>query len=460
MKKKLITNGFILLFLSMFLTLSVNAQDPANMPRFGKDSANAVVKLSLYQEFYSQWKASKYKSPSVNDALVSWRWLFKNAPKASENLYINGKKIYKHLLSKAKDKNRKEGIIDTLLLIYDQRMKYFPTNRKGKDQVGKILGYKGIELAQARPSEHEQIFDILSESVKKCGNKSQSAVLVYYFRSAIGKVKDGKADKTLIVDTYDQVSNIIDFNLKKYKDNKKRLGNWENVKGNIENSFEPYATCEDLTSIYQKKYDEASDNVEVLEKITTILSKKDCVDSQLFLEATKKLHALKPSAASAEKMGKMLYKKENYDEAVKYFEQAIELYDNNDDKIDVYKMLAGIAQMRNQYSKTRSYAYKVLELNPNDGMMYIIIGDLYASSAAKCGDNELTSKVAYLAAVDKYIKARNVDASVKDEANKRIATYSRYFPRKETVFFYGLKTGEPYKVGCWINENTTIRTAD
>ncbi len=439
MKKKLITNGLIFLF-GLFFTFNAQSQDVKNMPRFGKDSITAITKLSLYQEFYSQWKASKYKSnSSINDALNSWRWLFDNAPKASENLYINGKRMYQHLLSKCKDKSKKEKLIDTLMLIYDQRAKYFPIDRKGRNQVGKILGYKGIDLAQARPAEHEQIFDILSKSVQERGNSSQSAVLVYLFRSAIGKVKDGKADKTLIVDTYDKVSNIIDHNLKKYKNKKKYYGTWENVKGNIENSFEPYATCEDLTGIYQKKFEENPDNVELLEKITTILSKKDCADTPLFLDATQKLHELKPSAESAKKMGKMLYVKKDYDQAVQYLKQAAELYTEPQDKADVFKMLAGISQLRKQYANARSYAYKVLEINPNDGAMYLIIGDLYATTAADCGGNELTSKVAYWAAVDKYAKAKRVDASVADEANKRIRTYSKYFPKKETIFFYGLR---------------------
>lgn len=50
---------------------------------------------------------------------------------------------------------------------------------------------------------------------------------------------------------------------------------------------------------------------------------------------------------------------------------------------------------------------------------------MYASSAASCGgSDEIASRVGYWAAVDKFIKARSVDPSVADDANKGIDTYS------------------------------------
>ena len=48
------------------------------------------------------------------------------------------------------------------------------------------------------------------------------------------------------------------------------------------------------------------------------------------------------------------------------------------------------------------------------------IGDLYALSANSCGDNDLTKKVAYWAAVDKYKKAKAVDPEMTDEMNELI----------------------------------------
>ena len=460
MKRSIILTGLAILF-SVLLSNNLQAQeDTKQIPKYGKDSVKTLTKLSLYQEFYNQWKRDGYKGTAINDALDSWRWLLDNAPRASQNMYIHGSKMYRYLIKKADTEKRKEGLLDTLMTIYDKRLTYFPTDSKGRSQEGKILGYKGVDLYQFAPDRVDEVYDILGRSVSLREEDSQSAVLVYYFRTAIQKYKNGDADKSIIVDTYDEISEIVDENLDKYADNKRYRGMWENVKGNIENSFEPYATCEDLTRIYRVKFEENPEDTELLDKITNILENKNCDDTDLFFETTKKLHELKPTAESAKKMGRMLLAEENYDEAINYLKESTELFEDDVEKADAYKILANIYSMREQFVTARKYAYKSLELIPKDGKLYIMIGDMYASSADQCGNNDLTSKVAYWAAVDKYQKAKQIDNTVADEANNRIKTYKQYFPRKETIFFHDLEEGESYEVDCWINETTTVRASN
>jgi hypothetical protein len=80
-------------------------------------------------------------------------------------------------------------------------------------------------------------------------------------------------------------------------------------------------------------------------------------------------------------------------------------------------------------------------------------------SANSCGDNDLTKKVAYWAAVDKYNKAKAIEPDMADEMNELIRRYSPYFPPAEVLFFYNLEEGDTYEIGCWINEKTIIRAA-
>ena len=130
------------------------------------------------------------------------------------------------------------------------------------------------------------------------------------------------------------------------------------------------------------------------------------------------------------------------------------------DKVDdAYIFLAEAYKAQTNYPRARQMALKAAELNPGWGMPYLFIGDLYAISAKDCGDNDLTKKVAYWAAVDKYYKAKKVDSELTEIANKKINTYKIYFPQTEVLFFYNLNEGESYTVGCWINEATTIRAA-
>ena len=448
MKKKIILLAGLLL--SVMMANEILAQESTG--KYGSDSISCIQNNSLYYEFYKQWKKSGYKNESWNDALPSWRWVFLNCPKSTINIYLHGEKLIKHLIKITSDKAIKEKYIDTLMMGYDKRIKYF-----GKD--GYVLGKKGVDLYKLRPSAYEQSYNILKKSIEMQGNKSQGPTLIYYFRSAEKMVKAEKSEKSVLLDIYDQSSEIIDYNIANAKNDKKKKS-WENVKGNLELSIEPYASCEDLIDMFTPKFEKSPDDIELLKKITKKLDKRNCTKSDLFFQATENLHQAEPTANSAELMGKMYIKKENYSKAAEYLKQAITLSEDNNDKADIHYLLANVYFQMKQYSNARSQCYSAIKLRPNDGKPYILIGDMYVATAKSCGDNDLTKTVAFWVAVDKYKKAKSVDSSVAESANSKIKTYSQYFPATETIFFYDLKKGDPYKVECWINETTTVRTSD
>ncbi|MCD4680230.1 MAG: hypothetical protein K8S00_07565, partial [Bacteroidales bacterium] len=128
---------------------------------------------------------------------------------------------------------------------------------------------------------------------------------------------------------------------------------------------------------------------------------------------------------------------------------------------DSYLFLASRLFQQKDISADRSYAHKAAKIRLGVGLPFLLIGDIYATSAKSSGSNALTARVAYWAAVDKYVKAKSIDKdiSIKEDALKKISMYSKQFPNSETIFFYNLKEGDPYKVECWINENTIVRAA-
>ena len=465
-KQILLTMKTIRLFLLPFtipliLVMGTGAISTAQVkdkgPKYGQDSAACVMEISLYREFFKQWKNSDYTSVSVNDAVRHWRWVFKNCPMGTENTYLDGVKMYGYFIKSEPDNARKELLIDTLLMIYDQRIVYFPNHYKtGLSQEGNILGRKGVDLYQWRPSASEEVYNILKRSIDLDGNQAQSAVIVYYFRTAIELVNSNKIGKDVLIDLFDQLMEIVEYNI---QHNTKEKSDFESVKSNLELSVEPYANCEDLIPIFRKKFEAQGDtNPELLRKIVNMLDKKNCTTDPLYFDATVKLYELEPDPESAFLIGRMLYKKNDYSKAMGYLLQATEMADTNS-RADCYLLLADAYRNMRDYPKSRSYAYKCAELRPGDGNPYIMIGDLYASSADNCGDDEIGKKAAYWAAVDKYYKAKSVDPSLEQVANERISSYSRGFPAMERLFFHDLKEGDSYTVGCWINETTTVRAS-
>ena len=107
----------VALFLGM--SLSANAQG-----KYGKDSAECVSHLNFYKDYLKQG--------SMNDAATQWRGALKFCPgTASQNFYIDGRKIYKSLISKnAGNAELKQSLVDTVMLIHKLRMQNFPKSRE------------------------------------------------------------------------------------------------------------------------------------------------------------------------------------------------------------------------------------------------------------------------------------------------------------------------------------------
>jgi tetratricopeptide (TPR) repeat protein len=437
------------------------ASPQEGIPKYGQDSVSCVMNISLYREFFRQWRASNYESPVFKDIVGPWRWVFQNCPLGSENTYVDGVKIIQYRIENEKNEAVKAKLIDTLMMVYDQRIQYFPNHfRTGAPQKGAIMGRKGVDLFTYDQERYEESYKILKESVEIEGDAADGTVLIYYFRSVIRMARKAKVDTAAIVDVYDQVIDILDHNITRLtkEGDTKWVENYRNFKGNIEATFEPFATCVDLVRVYKNKLNKTPEDVELLKKITSLLDRRNCTDDPLYLDASVRLHRLQSSPESAYNIGRLMLREEKYSEAVQYLEEATKSEDT-DRATNSYKLLAETLRALKNYPKARQMALKAIELNPNDGAAYITIGDIYAASAKDCGDNEFTSRVAYWAAVDKYNQARRVDPSQADNASRRIATYSVYFPSLETIFFYGYEEGKTYTVDCWFKEETIIRAS-
>ena len=202
-----------------------------------------------------------------------------------------------------------------------------------------------------------------------------------------------------------------------------------------------------------------SGNLEMLGKVMKLYRHVGCTESDVYFAAAESSHKLQPTAESAAGCAAMSAKKGNYKDALAYYDQAAELAEDADDKANyLYNNAVYAFNNLSQYSVARQYARRSLEVKPDQGRCYLLIGLMYASS--KPFDDAVLNKSVFWAAVDKFVKAKTVDPSVTDEANKLINSYSKYFPTTEEIFFNagaGMVKGKPYTVGGWIGETTICR---
>ncbi len=438
-----------LIFTAVFTMAVSQIKAQETMKKYGEDSIQCITHTSLYREFYKQ--------DSYTDALPHWRWVFNNCPLASQNVYIDGVRMMSTKLADAKSKKIRDAYIDTIMMIYDQRIQYFGDSPYSR--AGMVMGRQGLELEYYRPSDTMRVYNLLRKSIELEGLESEAITVSRYFINVSNLVQSKRFPVDSIAEAYDKLGDLADRKMEYIKGDAKEIANWEEVITLLDTQFEPYATCDEIEKIYTKKFNQSPNDTLLLKKITRLLDKKDCTDRELFYLATENLHKARPSGQSAYLMGKLSLIKGDISKAESYFVESIPNLDDTRKGITLY-YLAKINYDQKRYSEARSYALKSLAVNPSDGKCYILIGNMYAASASGCGGgDEIGSRAGYWAAVDKFVQARNVDPSVADDANKSIAIYSAYFPTRERLFFNDVKEGSSYNVGCWIGESTIVRAA-
>ena len=110
---------------------------------------------------------------------------------------------------------------------------------------------------------------------------------------------------------------------------------------------------------------------------------------------------------------------------------------------------------RGSKSQARSYAQKAINANASNGKAYLLIANLYASSANACGSTPFEKRAIYWKAANMARKAGRVDPSLSGRANKSAASYSAKAPSKTDIFNSG-KAGQTISFSCWVGGSVKV----
>ncbi len=456
----------IALLLGLFSTQSIgqvpdtiDLSNPVkpDIPQYGEDSIACGNNFSLYREDYRSYQRQEEMGDTeaaedyLFNALPAWRYVFNNCPVMSQNIYRDGARIMEYLYENADDSD-KPAYADSLMMVYDQRLIMYGH----LEGAGSILGRKANAHMNYKRGHEEETFELFELAYKYTEEGDYEApILFYHLLSAVNLFRTGKAEKEVIVITYDKVSRVYRREINKGGDG---ASAFKTLEPRIERLFEPFANCEDLVFIYGQQFEENPDDPDLLRMISDRLDNRGCTDSDLYFNATERLHAIEPSAESAFLMGRMALQREKYDDAVTYLNEATQLLEDSSRINQAYYLKARVLFEQNNYQAARTSALNAAKYKPNDGRPYMLIGHLYANSTARCpGENEVEKRAIYWAAADKYARARDIDPEVADEAQDRLQRMRMQFPSQQDLFFVDIDPGATYRVGCWINETTTAR---
>lgn len=433
-----------LLILSIFILWILNTGN-LNAQNYGEDPDNCRIHLSTYDEFFKQ--------KNYDDAYVSWSWCFHNCPEATRNIYVHGATLMEYFISKETDAERKSAYIDTLMLVYDNRIKYY-------NQEANVLGRKAVSMLKYRPEATEENYGILKKSFELGGNESEYYVLDFYMSMAAVMYNNEKIEKEDVIRIFEEVTAVGNYQLQNSPKTPDRI---KDALAKIEEVFvnTGVADCEAIMKVYGPKFEETPDDIELAKKIVGFidLSKSDsCKLTDLYLNAAEKVYAVEKTSRAAHSLAQAYLKRNEAANSEKFYNEAISLEEEPLKKADMYYELGLLYySITNDYIKTRTSARNAIANNPNHGKAYMLVGRAYAAGGKNCGETPLERKILNCLIVDQFVKARNADSNVAAEANDLIGRYSASFPTQEEIFWQNMEVGQAYTIGCWINETTTIR---
>lgn len=403
------------------------------------------------------------RAGNFKDAYLPWKAVLEKCPTLRFYTFTDGYKILKGLMDQAKDKNSAayQKYFDELMNTHDLRMKYteeFISNGIKVSSADEALGVKAVDyIAYAPKIDVNLVYGWLSQSVNAVKGESAAATLFYFLQTSLDKLKIDPSHKEQFIQDYLSASEYTDAAIAaEEKESKKKT--LQSIKDNLVALFinSGTADCESLQAIYAPKIEANKKDLAYLKKVIDIMRMMRCTDSDAYLQAAYYAYKIEPTAEAAAGCAYMAYKKGDIDGAVKFFDEGIGMETDNVKKAEKAYGAAVILYNAKRLSQSRSYCQKAINYNGNYGAPYILIANLYATSP-NWSDEPALNKCTYFAVIDKLQRAKAVDPSVAEEANKMISRYAAHTPEAKDLFMLGYKAGDRITIGGWIGETTTIR---
>ncbi|NNF20888.1 MAG: hypothetical protein HKN67_03020 [Saprospiraceae bacterium] len=422
------------------------------------------------------------KAEDWDIAFDNWKVAYELAPAADgkrDYHFIDGVKIYIHKFKNETDAAKKDEYKQNIDRLYSEAIQAYD-NRDIKPtkcgdnaecyekKKGYVLGRKGFDMYYTLQAPYTKNLEVFIKSMDLAGNDSEYIVFDPVCAMLTYQFEKGKITKDEVLTIYNKMESIAKWNL----ENNSKLGQyydqaWKAAKAKLAPIEPDIFDCEYFKPKYKKTYEENPDDYETLKNVLGLLKKRGCDPSDPFvseLDVKWKKYAAEENAKRQAEFeannpsvaAKKLYDSGDYKGAIAKYDEAIE-QETDPDKLASYLFSKASIQFRKlkQYSTARNTAYKAAKAKPGWGRPYMLIGDMYGSSARSCGD-DWNQRLAIIAAIDKYKYARSVDAEVSEEASARISKYRASLPDVADGHMRGKNKGDVVKVGCWIGETVKV----
>ena len=425
-----------------------------------------MTNLSIYAEHA--------KVKNYDAAYTPWKMVYENCPAINKANYSYGEKILKHKIKNSSGAE-KDSYIQDLMTLYDASMQYFPAKYpKASVAIDKALVQYDNKMAS-----DTELYNMLDKAFKEDrANFKNPKALYLYFSSLVDLYNAGAKDLQLVFDTYDDVTEKIEEENKKLtkrissllpkeeagtltSKEKKSLKvattnseSYGKINESIDSKLGALADCSNLIPLYQKNFEGKKGEISWVKRAVGRMFSKDCTDDPLFRQLFEAQLALEPSADAYLYGGTLKQKAGDTNGAIADFNKAVELETDPFRKSNILYKIATTVRKRSK-SQARNYAQKAINANPANGKAYLLIANLYATSANACGDTPFEKRAIYWRAAEMARKAGRVDPSLSGRASRSAASYSAKAPSKTDIFNSGL-AGQTISFKCWVGGSVRV----
>lgn len=411
------------------------------------------------------------KKKNYDVAFPLWEKVYANTPGADgrRNLvFMWGVEIYNDKFTKETDATKKKAHVSRVMELYDELSECYPKEK------GFVYGRKAFDMYYNYPdfATQQEKYDLFKKSIDTEGMKTQPFVL-NPFTALLRDQFDAKAISTSEAQKYTKlISDVLDNGLKTSKG--RTLSDFQLVEGYTPfrlaefESTKGFYDCNYYMNKYVKEYEENKTDCDVLIDIYSTLRWGNCPETDAKLREINAAYdnncvekvvvsPTTPTQPTGPSCNDLL-RGGQYQEAIDCLKGKYEASSDTERKAKYAYSIGQIYYSKfKKFSTARTWAEKASSHNSSWGKPYLLIGDMYASSGPICGPGRgWKSQIVIWPAMDMWEKAKR-DPQTSSKAQKQINKYRQYLPTKEDLFLQGVKEGDSYKIGCWINRNTRVR---
>ncbi len=425
------------------LIVSMGAMAQCTEYKWPQDQAKAE---KLVDGFKAAIKDQNYKA-----ATGGIQWMLANAPQWHNDLYVAAIETYDKLAGQELDPGTKQGYVDSLMIIYDMRIK------NCGDEMN-VLNRKAISANKYNGQSKEKTAEVLAifdKTYEVSGNNVMDNNLLAYMEVTKNNVELLKSlNEDQVMQRYNKLTEVIDSKVKRAEEQNKSgdIEKYKKVMAAIDAKLAKTVkiNCAFVKKNFEPKFKTTPNDRALAKKIYQVMLADKCTDEPVWLQAAETMYKATPDfGVTKELCGKYIQNK-NFDKAMPLLGEVQAKATTPSEKswIDILK--GDVEFQKGNKTGARDLYKLALTTDPASKEAYEKIGDLYAASTTDCskGAGSAEEKLVYIAAFQMYKNSGN-----REKMEQALAKY----PTAADLLKANWKTGETKKVTCWIDETVTVK---